>query len=139
MKLEMMFIGALFLGLIMITGSTIIGEGLSRYNVESDTTTTFGRVSYSLKSVYDYQDSMKENIQGGDVTDQDAVDQMLAGGYTSIRNQPFNALTAATNTTMILAMESGFISADIIGFFIAVISILVLFAIIALIFKFEQR
>lgn len=139
MKLEMMFIGALFLGLVMITGSAVIGEGLSRYNVESDTTTTFGKVSYSLKNVYDYQDSMKENIQGGDVTDQNAVDQMLAGGYTSIRNQPFNALTAATNTTMLLAMESGFVNANIIGFFIAVISILVLFAIIALIFKFEQR
>lgn len=139
MKLEMMFIGGLLFGLVFALGAGILGEGLSRYNIDSDTSTTFGKMSYSLKSVYDYQDNVKDKLQGGEVTDQDAVDQMIKGGYIGVRSSPFNALTVATNASMHLAQETGFVDAKIIGFLIFVMITLVTFAIVAIIFKFETR
>lgn len=139
MKIEMMFIGAIFFGLAFVVGLGFLGDGLSNYNVDADTSSTFGKMSNDIKQIYDYQDSMKEQIQGGVVTDSDAVDQMLRGGYTSIRGNPFDAVSVAGNASMNLAKETGFLPADIIFFLMTTMAILLLFAIIALIFKFEQR
>ena len=139
MKLEMMFIGALIFGLVFVVGLGIYGEGLSEYDVSVDTNSTFGQMTHNLKRIYDIQDSTKDQIQGGEVTDADAVDEMIKGGYTGVRSNPFTALTVAANASMTLGKETGFVSAPIIGFFMAVLSILVLFAIIALIFRFQQR
>lgn len=139
MKLENIFIGAVLFGLVFITGLQIYGEGLSRYDVEADTDSTFGKMSYNLKAIYDYQDDVKEKIQGGKVTDAQAVDEMVKGGYTGIRNNPFTAIEVATNATMTLAQETGYVSPELVGFFMTVFSLLVVFAIIQLIFRFRSN
>jgi len=136
-KIEMMFIGVLLFGLVWILCLNIYADGLSNYNVDVDTDSTFGKMGSNLKQIYDIQDSMKTQIEGGEVSDEDAVDEMIKGGYTSIRSGPFSALKVATNATMVLAQETGFISSPIISFFMAVMIVLILFAILALIFKFR--
>ncbi|GAJ20474.1 unnamed protein product, partial [marine sediment metagenome] len=93
----------------------------------------------NLKEIYDAQESMKDLVQGGTVTDESAVDEMIKGGYTGIRSGPFSALYVTTNATMVLAQETGFVSAPVIAFFITVISVLIIFAILALILQSEQR
>lgn len=136
-KLEYLFIGVLLFGLVFVLGLGFLTEALSFYNVQADTSTTFGKMTYNLKAIYDYQDSMKEKIQGGTVTDESAVDEMVKGGYTGTRTGPFNALTIAGNATMTLAQEVGFIDPNILSFLMTIFSIFVLFAIIALIFRFR--
>lgn len=139
MKLEMMFIGALLFGLVFVAGLNIYGEALSNYNVDVDTSNTFGKMSNNLQSIYDYQKNMKEDIQGGSVTDENAVDDMVSGGYKAIRTNPVSALTVATNASMVFAQETGVVDEYFVAFFVTVLAILVIFAIIAIIFKFEIR
>lgn len=139
MKLEMMFIGALAFGLVFVVFLGIYAEGLDEYNVEVDTSTTFGKMGYNIQQLQSIQGNMRGEIEGGAVTDENAVDDMIAGGYKAIRTNPFKAVTIATNASMTLAQETGFLSPDIIFFLTAVIGILTLFALIAIIFKFTQR
>lgn len=137
LKLEMMFIGVLIFGVIFAVGLNIYSEALSSYNVEDNTDSTFGKMKTNLRAVYEYQDDMKGKIQGDDVTSDDAVDDMVKGGYSSVRVMPFQTISTAANATMILGSELGFVDPLWMGFFLTILSILVITAIIALIFRFR--
>jgi len=139
MKLEMAFIGALLFGLIFVTGLNLYGEGLSNYDKDIDTSSTWGKMSYNLKGVYDFQNDAKDKLQGGVVTDESAVDEMVKGGYTGIRANPFFAMSVAANATQTLAQETGYISPEVLSWGMAVFSILVIFSIIALVFRFRSN
>lgn len=139
MKIEMMMIGAILFSLVIVLGTGIYGQMLSNYNVSVDTSNTFGKLSYTAKDLYQYDSNMRSNIQGGAVTDANAVDEMLEGGYSAVKTNPFGALGVAANSTEILLKEKDMIPAPAIAFILLTLSILTTFAIIALIFKFEQR
>lgn len=139
MKIEMMIIGAVLFGLVFVLGVGFYGEMLSNYDVDVDTSSTFGKISYNAKQIYDYESSMRNDIQGGAVTDTNAVDDMVEGGYSAIKNNPFGALGIAANATETLMMEKDMIPAPAISFILLTLSILTTFAIIGLIFRFEQR
>jgi hypothetical protein len=139
MKLEMAFIGALLFGLVFVAGLNLYGEGLSKYNKDIDTSSTFGKMSYNLQGVYDFQQDSKDKLQGGIVTDESAVDEMVKGGYTGIRANPFFAMSVAANATQTLAQETGYVSPEILGWAMAVLSILIVFSIMALVFRFRSN
>lgn len=139
MKLEMMFIGALSFGLVFVLYLGVYAEGLVNYDVDVDTSTSFGKLSYNAKQIQEYQDNVRASLQGGTVTDEDAVDAMVRGGYAGIRNNPFSSLSIAGNATETLLQEYQFVPAPVISFILLVISILVVFAIIALIFRFRTQ
>lgn len=139
MKIEFIMIGALLFGLVFVTGYNVYGELLSNYDAEIDTSDTFGQMSFNVKELNEYSDNMRENIQGGAVTEGDAVDDMVEGGYSAIKDNPYGAVGIAANATETLMQESPFVPAEIKIFLLATLSILVTFAIIALIFRFEQR
>ena len=139
MKLEMMFIGALAFGLVFIVFLGIYAESLDEYGVEVDTSTTFGKMSSNIQQLQTIQGNMKDEREGGAVTDENAVDDMIAGGYKAIRTNPFKAVTIAANASMTLAQETNFLTPEIISFLMYTIGILTLFALIAIIFKFTQR
>lgn len=138
MKLEMIFIGALTFGIIFVVMLGLYSEGLINYGVTANTDDTFGKMTSNMKQIYDYQDSVKSNIQGGTVSEEDAVDEMVSGGYKGIRNNPFTALTVATNASMTLAQETGFLSAPIVGYLVTIAIITAIFAVVALIFRFNS-
>lgn len=139
MKIEMMMIGAVLFGLIFVLGLDVYSSGLSDYDVSVDTSTTWGKMSYNAKQIKDYDKAMRDNIRGGSVTEGDAVDDMVRGGYESVKDSPFGAIGVAANATETLMMESHMVPAEVISFLMVTLSILVTFAIIALIFRFEQR
>lgn len=139
MKLEMLFIGALLFGLVFIAGFNLYAENLSTYSIDVDTNTTFGKLANEGKLLYDYNKDIQDKIAGQTVTDATAVDSMVSGGYTAIKNNPFNALAYASNTTQTLMLETDYVPVYMINFILIVLSILVTFAIIAIIFQFQQR
>ena len=138
MKLESFFIGAALFSLVFTLGLSVYAENLSNYGVSADDS-KFGKVTIQLKSVYDETDDMVDRLQGEAVTDQDAVDEMVRGGYTSIRSNPFTVASIATNATMQIAKESGFIHGAVIKWLTTVLVILVVFAIIAIVFRFRAN
>lgn len=142
MKLEMFVIGFAAFGLIFLLGLGIYSEGLNTYNVDVDTSTSFGKISYNVKELYGYSIDTKDKLTGGAVSDTDAVNEMIAGGYKGIRTSPFRSLTIATNITQTLVTEtpmSGIVSPFIIQFILLVLTVLVIFTIIYLIFRFQAR
>ena len=139
MKIEMMMIGAVLFGLVFILGLDVYSTMLSNYDVNVDTASTFGKMSSNAKQIKDEAESMRGSIQGGSVTEDNAVDGMVLGGYSAIRNNPFTAIGVASNATQTLMLENHMVPAEAVVFLMLVLSILTVFAIIALIFKFEQR
>lgn len=142
MKLEMAVIAFAAFGLVFLLGLGIYSEGLNIYNVEVDTSSSFGKISSNVKELYGYSIDTKDKLTGGQVSDESAVDEMIRGGYTGIRTSPFRSLTIATNLTQTMVTEtplSGMISPFIIQFILLVLTILVIFAIMYLIFRFQSR
>jgi len=142
MKLEMFIIAISLFGLVFLLGLGIYGEGLNIYNVDVDTSSSFGRISSNIQQLYGYSLDTKDKLTGGQVSDTDAVNEIIAGGYTGIRTNPFKSLAIATNVTQTLVTEttmSGMISPYIIQFIILTLTILVIFAIMYFIFRFQMR
>lgn len=142
MKIEMFIIAFAAFGLVFLLGIGIYGEGLRIYDVDVDTSSTFGKVSSNIKQLYGYSLETKEQLTGGKVSDTDAVDDMIAGGYKGIRTSPFKTLTIATNLTQTLVTEtdmSGLVSPLIVQFIMLTLTVLVIFAIVYLIFRFQSR
>lgn len=139
MKIEMMMIGAVLFGVVFSLGLNFYGEMLSNYNVDIDTSSTFGEISNNAKEIAKINDQMQGDIEGGSVTEGDAVEDMIAGGYSAIKNSPFSAIGVAAEATETLLLEFHMVPAEAIDFIILVLSLLTLFAIIGLIFRFEQR
>ena len=142
MKLEMFIIAFAAFGLIFLLGLGIYSEGLNVYNVDVDTSSSFGKISSNVKQLYGYNIDTKDKLTGGTVSDTDAVDEMIAGGYKGIRTSPFRSLSIATNITQTLVTEtpmSGMVSPFIIQFLLLTLTVLVIFAIIYLIFRFQAR
>jgi len=139
MKLEMLMIGAVLFGLVFVLGVDIYSDMLSKYKVDIDTSTTFGKMSYNAKQIKDYESNMRSNIQGGIVTEENAVDDMIAGGYRAIQNNPYGAIDVAANATQTLMQETGMVPASVVSFLLLTLTILTTFAIIALVFRFAQR
>jgi len=139
MKIEYMMIGAVLFGLVFVLGTSIYGNTLSKYDVDIDTSTTWGQMGSNAKQIYDYDKDMRGSIQGGTVTETNAVDDMIEGGYSAIKNNPYSAISVAGNATYTLMKQARFIPAPAITFILLTLSILTTFAIIALIFKFQQR
>ncbi len=141
MKLEMFIIGFAAFGLVFLLGVGVLSEGLNFYNVEMDTDSSFGKVSSNVKELYGYSLDTKDKIEGGTVSDEDAVNEMIAGGYKGIRTSPFRSLAMATNITQTMVTETpmaGMISPFIIQFILLVLTVLVIFTIIYLIFRFRS-
>ncbi len=142
MKIEMLIIGIALFGLTFIVGLDIYSEGLGVYNVEIDTSSSFGKMSSNVQQLYGYSKDTKDKITSGIVSDEDAVNEMIAGGYTGMRSSSFNSLAIATNITQTLVTEttmSGIISPFIIQFLMLVLTVLVVFSILYIIFRFQMR
>lgn len=139
MKIEMMMIGALLFGLVFALGIDVYSKMLSNYDVDIDTSTTFGKMSSNAKQIQDETESMRTAIEGGEVSEGGAEDDMFSGGYKAIKNNPFTALGVAKNATETLMFEMHMIPDDAIEIIMIIFSIFTLFAIIALIFRFQQR
>ena len=141
MKIEYFIIGIAAFGLVFLLGVGILGEGLVVYNVDMDTDSSFGRVSSNVKELYGYSLDTKEKIEGGQVSDEDAVNEMIAGGYKGIRTSPFRALSMASNITQYIVTQkdmSGMISPFIIQYLLLILTVFITFSIIYLIFRFRS-
>lgn len=139
MKIEMMMIGAILFGMVFIVGLDIYSEMLYQYDVNIDTNTTFGKMSFNAQQIKKEASDMRESITSGSVTEGNAVDDMVLGGYSAVRNNPFTIMGIAANSTETLMMESHMVPAPVVVLLMSILGILTIFAIIALIFKFEQR
>lgn len=139
MKIEMILIGVLLFGLVFVLGYDIHTEMLKNYDVEIDTTDPFGRMSDNGKQIKNQVQLMRNDIQGGSVSEGTAEDDMIRGTYQAIKNNPFTAIGTAGNATETLMKETDIIPAEAIGVLLLILSILTIFAIIALVFRFQQR
>lgn len=137
MKLEMLFIGAGIFGLVFVLFLGIYSEGINKYNPNIDTSTTFGKMSSSIAELSESSEDMRAKIKGGVVSDENAVDEMIAGGYKATKVNPFSVLAVASNATSTLMKETGYVSAPIISFLIFVLFVLTAFAVIYLIFRYK--
>lgn len=138
MKLQMLFIGALMFGVLFVIGLNVYGQIISDYDVNVDTPDEWGRLHSNLKQYYDTQEDLKSNIRGGTVTDADAVDDMIKGGYTGIRASPFEAVGLAANQTTQLMVDTDYVDPLFAALFAIILSIVVVFAIVELVFRFNQ-
>lgn len=141
MRLEYYFIGFAAFGLVFLLGVDILGEGLVIYDVEMDTDSSFGKISSNVKEIYGYSIDTKDKIEGGTVSDEDAVNEMISGGYKGIRTSPFRLLAMSTNITQTMVTKTdmkGMVSPLIVDFIILVLTVLVIFTIIYLIFRFRS-
>lgn len=139
MKIEMMIIGALLFSLIFVTGFSIYISTLNTYNVQVDTSTTWGKISNNALALQKEGANMRSKIQGGDVTEGDATEDMVADSYTAIKESPYSALGIAANATETLLKEQHMVNSTTISIIMIILGILVTFAIIAVVFRFEQR
>lgn len=139
MKLEMIFVAVTLFAVVFIAGLNIYTEGATTYSVDTSADGVLGRVTENSNRIYELQDNMKDDLQGGTVTDEDAVDEMIKGGYTSIRNNPFSVLTAGFNATITILEEIPYVEDVWVGTFLIVMTALLIFGIIALVFRFTQR
>lgn len=136
-KLEAIFIALIVFTMVFQVGLDFYTENLSNYNVSGDTS-KFGSLSNTLKGSYDaQQQDMKSKITGGTVSDSNAVDDMVKGGYTAGRVNVFAAGVTALNATNIIAKETGLIPTIYTWALGAFITISVIWGLIYLIMRFR--
>lgn len=104
-KLENLWYAAVMIVVSLTVILAFYGNMLSNYSITGDTS-KFGKVSTSLKGIYDPGLDMKSQIQGGTISSGDAVNNMVSGGYTAIRNNPFTVGSTALNVTGTIIQES---------------------------------
>lgn len=136
-KLEMIFISAIMLGVVFVAGLSLYSEGLTKYNVDVDTSTTWGKIGYNAKEINQLQIDTRNKLQGGTVSDESAVDEMIKGAYTGTRTNPFSAIEIASNATMTLFQETQMVPDFWISFLLLVLATILVWSIIALIFRFR--
>lgn len=134
----MMFVGMLMLGLILVFGASLVGETAAVYNVSVDDD-SFGATTTSMANIYSESDTIRENLQEQEVSDTDSIDEMVRGGYTSVRTPPFVVLSAGLNITNQIAKETGWINPSIITFVSTSFLVVLCFALIYLIFRVSTR
>jgi hypothetical protein len=104
-KLENLWFAAIIMIVCVTVVTSFYGFMLSNYNVVGDQT-KLGKITDSLKGIYDPSLDIKSKIQGQDITGTDAVNQMVQGGYTAARNNPFAVATIGLNATQTIIKES---------------------------------
>ena len=96
--------------ILMTVGATVLfsflGFMLSNYGVSGDTS-KLGSISNYLKASYEPSLDMKSKLQGQDISGTDAVNQMVQGGYTAARNNPYTLATIGLNATGTIIESSG--------------------------------
>ena len=135
-KLENILIGTAFMSLIFVLFFGVYGEVLFTYNVSGDST-SFGKIGNNLKQTYELTDDMKTKIGSGPISDTNAVDEMVRGGYTGIRTNPFTAVTFVSNVTQTVAIETGYINPEIVKWTIYSLITITAILIIYLIMRFR--
>lgn len=135
MKIESVLIGAALIGLVFVIGLNLLVETASNYSVATDTDNNFGKITSDLESSYKYGEDMKEKVQGGAITDENAVDEMVAGGFKGIKYNPLRAASVVTNTSTAIMKETGLVDANIIRFVTYTVMVLVLLAVVLFIFR----
>lgn len=144
MKLENFIIGTVMFGVVFVvlygTGG-FYSEFLTKYDVEIDNNDAFGKVAESIKTsdIMTVSDDINDKISGGTVSDEDALDEMVAGGYKSIKQNPYTVLKMAGNATTTITKETGIVNPNLTKLLITILTVLVSFAIIYLIFRFAPH
>lgn len=105
-KLENIWYAVIIMSVISGLMTTFLGFMLVNYGVSGDTS-KLGALSNNIVASYTTSADMQSKFQNGPVSSTDATNQMIQGGYTSIRSNPYTMATYVLNTTTTIAQDSG--------------------------------
>lgn len=139
MKLENLWIAGLTLSLVFALGFGYYANILNNYGHSSDEAVHFDEIDDLTGDLNSQSLGMKDDIQGGDVSDQDAENAMFAGGYKGVRSRPATVQTLLSDqVTVIEHQTTSIIPPAVFKWGYAVLGILVTFAVIYLIFRVNK-
>lgn len=145
MKIEYLLIGVALFGLVIWIGADMFGGMMVATDTPIDSGNTFGALAQQSANVQygasaesgSYQSlssDMRSKIQGGDVSSSNAVDDMVAGGYESIRNNPFYASDMFSKNATIFVKETHIVSSPVLTFLLFCLGVIVVTSILYLVF-----
>lgn len=128
----------------MVVGITVVlafyNETTANYGIPSDNS-SLSKINTKLNEIYSPSLDMKSKIQGGEVTSDDAVNNMMYGGYTAVRNNPFTVAAIGLNATNIMVNEASPMLGGINGIFVIAIGTIIVvsiaFAILYMLFRYR--
>lgn len=140
MQLDKFLVGIVIFAVFIIFGILWITDTSNNYNVnmtDENFDAVFGNATQIIDESYDISQSVKDDTFGGDVEQTLAWESMITGAYSAIRlvSRSFGLIG---NTLMAVSTAVGippfFITAGL-----AIMVILVIFALIYLVFRFQNR
>lgn len=139
MKLENFFISTVIIVGVIILGSRLVSQVEDKYELNDDGSSEFSAISDDLSTIYGYSTDMKDKVQADSIDKDDAYDEATKRAYEAVKKGPFDMLSHSINKTE--AMVESIRGVDPVIFTLSkiILTLLAVFAVVYLIFRFIPR
>lgn len=136
MRLDAFMVAIIIGSIFLVGGSLLFNEVASNYNVDIENT-EFQQFINKTNETYKTAEQMKEKLEPGEVTVASALDIIFSGAFSAIV-LIWDSFGLAGAFIYSFGMAIG-LPGPIISLLIAILMVLILFAIIYLVVRFQNR
>lgn len=135
MRIEKLIVAVALFSLFMISGIYIWGDVITNYNVITNTSNDFGSVYDKINETFNVTESAKEDALNTKLDGADTVwESMTGGGYTGVRDTTLSSFGIISAVFTSIAKTLG-VEPYILRFALVILTIIVVFSVIYLIFR----